>query len=98
MWAYLELFLIGSCLCQNCVFVSIDEHLSKHHEVTCGVPQGSILGLSLFNLCMLPLGSVIKRHSIAFHSYADDTPLYVAVSPDDTGPIDSLVNCVLDMK
>ena len=47
---------------------------------------------------MLPLGDVIRRHGINFHSYADDTQLYIAVSPDDTGPIDSLLNCILDIK
>lgn len=33
---------------------------------------------------MLSLGSAIKRYSISLHSYADDTQLYVAMSPDDT--------------
>ena len=40
----------------------------------------------------------IRRHSINSHSYTDDTQLHIAVSPDDTGPIDSLLNCILDMK
>lgn len=44
---------------------------------------------------MLPLSSVIRRHSISFDSYADDTQLYVAVSPDDTGATGSLLNCIL---
>ncbi len=47
---------------------------------------------------MLPLGDVIRKHDINFHSYADDTQLYIAVSPDDTGPSDTLFNCILDIK
>ena len=47
---------------------------------------------------MLPLGDVYSRHGISFHCYADDTQLYIAVSPDDTGPIDVLFNCILDIK
>ena len=47
---------------------------------------------------MLPLGDVIRGHGISFHNYADDTQLYIAVSPDDTGPIDTLLNCILDIK
>lgn len=46
---------------------------------------------------MLPLGSIIMRHGISFHSYSDDTQLYAAMSPDDTGPIDSLFNCILNI-
>lgn len=78
--------------------VSLDTCSSKVHRITCGVPQGSILGPGLFNLYMLPLGGVIRRHGINFHSYADDTQLYISMSPDDTGPMDALFNCILDIK
>ena len=56
------------------------------------------MGPTLFNLYMLPLGDVIRRHGINFHSYADDTQLYIAVSPDDTGPMDTLLKCIADIK
>lgn len=78
--------------------VSLDTCSSRIHKIHCGVPQGSILGPILFNLYMLPLGSVIRRHGIAFHSYADDTQLYISMSPNDTGPIDALLKCILDIK
>uniref|UniRef100_A0A3B3CPF8 Reverse transcriptase domain-containing protein n=1 Tax=Oryzias melastigma TaxID=30732 RepID=A0A3B3CPF8_ORYME len=78
--------------------VKLNDFSSEKHRLTCGVPQGSILGPTLFNLYMLPLGDVIRRHGINFHSYADDTQLYVAMSPDDMGPMDSLLNCILDIK
>ena len=79
-------------------FVSMDTCSSGTHEIKCGLPQGSILGPILFNLYMIPLGDVIRWHGISFHSYADDTQLYTAVSPDDTGPLDTLLNCILDIK
>ena len=44
-------------------------------EISCGVPQGSGLGPILFVLCTTPLSTVIERHSILHHSYADDTQL-----------------------
>ena len=68
------------------------------HELKYGVPQGSILVPILFNLYMLPFGDIIKKHGINIHSFADDTQLYIAVSPDDTEPIDSLLDCILDIK
>uniref|UniRef100_A0A3B3I2H5 Reverse transcriptase domain-containing protein n=1 Tax=Oryzias latipes TaxID=8090 RepID=A0A3B3I2H5_ORYLA len=79
-------------------FVSMDTRSSGVHEIGCGVPQGSILGPILFNLYMLPLGDVIRRHGVDFHSYADDTQLYIAMSPDDLEPVNTLLNCILDIK
>uniref|UniRef100_A0A3B3H962 Reverse transcriptase domain-containing protein n=1 Tax=Oryzias latipes TaxID=8090 RepID=A0A3B3H962_ORYLA len=79
-------------------YVSMDTCSSGIHEISCGVPQGSILGPILFNLYMLPLGEVIRRHGVDFHSYADDTQLYIAVSPDDLEPVNTLLNCILDIK
>uniref|UniRef100_H2MGD2 VWFA domain-containing protein n=1 Tax=Oryzias latipes TaxID=8090 RepID=H2MGD2_ORYLA len=76
----------------------MDTHFSGVHEINCGVPQCSVLGPLLFNINMLPLGNVIRSHNISFHSYADDTQLYIAMSPDDTKPIEALFKCILDVK
>uniref|UniRef100_A0A3P8PY01 Reverse transcriptase domain-containing protein n=1 Tax=Astatotilapia calliptera TaxID=8154 RepID=A0A3P8PY01_ASTCA len=87
-----------SYLSDRSFMVSMDTCSSNIHKMTCGVPQGSVLGPVLFNLYMLPLGSVIRRHGVNFHSYADDTQLYISVSPDDTRPMDALFNCILDIR
>jgi len=42
-----------------------------------GAPQGSILGLLLFNLYMHPLGYIIKKPNVSFNFYADDSQQYL---------------------
>ncbi|KAL2089166.1 hypothetical protein ACEWY4_016065 [Coilia grayii] len=43
---------------------------------------------------MLPLGNIIKKHNIDFHSYADDTQLYISVEPNKTTALQSLTSCL----
>ncbi len=59
------------------------EHKSKWTSVTCRVTQGSILAPLFFSLYMLPLSQIMKKNQIAYHTYADDTQIYLALSPDE---------------
>ncbi|XP_076854807.1 uncharacterized protein LOC143509873, partial [Brachyhypopomus gauderio] len=79
-------------------FVLVNNECSEHSKVKYGVPQGSVLGPILFSLYMLPLGTIIRRHGISFHCYADDTQLYISSNPDDTTTTLKIENCVQDIK
>ncbi len=43
---------------------------------------------------MLPLSQIMRKNQIAYHSYADDTQIYLALSPNDYSPIESLCQCI----
>ena len=79
--------------------VSVHSHTSVPASVSCGVPQGSVLGPILFVLYTTPLSTVIERHSILHHSYADDTQLQNSATPDRLpNLIDSMRLCIDDIK
>lgn len=75
-------------------FVSISICESEKTAMPYEVPQGSILGPVLFNLYMLPLGQILTENNVSYHNYADDTQIYLVLSPSDFGPIYSLLQCL----
>lgn len=78
--------------------VSVGSYESDNVSIQYGVPQGSILGPLLFNLYMLALGSIVQHYDIQYHSYVDDTQLYVSVTANHLSPISDLIQCISDIK
>ena len=63
----------GSYLSNQQQYVSINGYDSGLTKITCGVPQGSVLGPLLFLLYINDLNQTIKFCTV--HHFADDTSL-----------------------
>ena len=54
--------------------VSVNGHTSEYLNISCGVPQGSVLGPLLFLIYINDLSNVSKH--LRFYLFADDTNIY----------------------
>ena len=97
--AWLGSFLNGRT--QEVVFSGVRSAVG---QLSCGVPQGSVLGPLLFLLYTAGLFHLVTNHGFRAHSYADDTQVYISVSATDANSasrrfadclmeIDNWMNC-----
>ncbi len=71
--------------------ISINNALSNNHKLKCGVPQGSVLGARFYTIYTHPLSYIINNHKLQYHSYADDTQIYLTCDNTDTSIKESIV-------
>ena len=82
--------------------IRINNVISDPIRVLYGAPQGSIMGPEEYKIYTLPVGDIFRKHNIEFHTYADDTGLYVTFSLTSQRELDSAIQrisaCVADVK
>ena len=64
--------------------VYIGQTSSSIFPLTCGIPQGSVLGPVLFSLYTSPLANVIKNCEATPSAYADDVNIASSIDPRST--------------
>ena len=76
----------------------IDGSLSCPQDLHFGIPQGSVLGPSLFCIYTKAISQIITTHDVS-HMYVDDTQVYIELSQSDTHKsISSLSDCLTDIS
>ena len=80
--------------------VKISDAVSAPRNLDCGVPQGSVLGPLLFTLYTAPLSCIVSAFSlIKHHLYADDTQIYICVTPQNaSSAIPELQRCLQEIQ
>ncbi|KAJ1159610.1 hypothetical protein NDU88_000117 [Pleurodeles waltl] len=73
---------IASFLSNRSQRVYLPPFRSEPTEIICGVPQGSSLSPTFFNVYMSPLANIVRKHDIIITSYADDTQLILSLTKE----------------
>ena len=88
-----------SYLTERCQRIKLGNCLSCKADLPFGVPRGSVVSPLLCTFYTTPLSSVISRHAIPHHLYADDSQLYVSfASGDSAAAPNGLQSCLASVQ
>ena len=91
--------LIQSYLNNRTSSVVIGEAHSKPIIVEHGVPQGSLLGPTFYNMYTKNIEQIAIKYNISINLYADDAQLYTSFSFDSLDRTqNNLINCLSEIK
>ena len=83
-------------------FISINSYRSTNRPLTCGVPQGSVLGPILYLMYVSRVECIMHRHGVSYHMYADDSQVYITFKSDDLEDLEiargTLEQCIVDVN
>lgn len=71
--------LLKSFLTDRVQSVDLDKVRSRSFSLQCGVPQGSSLSPTLFNVYVSPFGALIRSFGFQLTSYVDDTQIVLSL-------------------
>ena len=64
----------------------------KIYSFVCGVPQGSDIGPRDFTMYSQYISSIIRRHGVNHHIFADDVQCYMPFDPNVPGDVECAVS------
>ena len=73
---------------------------SADSQLAFRVPQGSILRPKMYCMYTNPPGEIIKRHGLKYHSYADDSQVYMKLKRADNmdEAVHAMEDCLADIS
>ena len=90
---------LASYLCNRTCVVRVMNGVSEVETMTTGVPHGTVLGPLLVNAYIALLTTLLQKHNIHHHLYADDTQLYITFPPTDhTQTLARMEACIQEAK